>query len=123
MNQCDGCRAGRPLTDAGYHKMSDGPYPDFMACERRRYEAMIEDPSGFTVKLTHLTNKYRESIAPMYGTDHARAKRILFLIADLCSRAEVLHDALEAKAKGDHVMYLRLVTVANAGFDEEAYKC
>ena len=41
-NQCDGCRAGRPLDKNGNHVMGDGEYPDLMACQKSRYEAQGE---------------------------------------------------------------------------------
>ena len=37
VNQCDGCRAGKPL-ERGYHRMgNESEYPDLMKCERERY--------------------------------------------------------------------------------------
>lgn len=38
VNQCDGCRSGRPLDENGNHVMGDGPYDDLMACQRSKYE-------------------------------------------------------------------------------------
>jgi hypothetical protein len=35
-NQCDGCRAGKPLEN-GKHRMGAGTYPDWMACQAKRY--------------------------------------------------------------------------------------
>src|SRR5688500_3641501 len=38
-NSCDGCIAGRPVDEKGRHRMDDGgTYPDFMSCQRHRYE-------------------------------------------------------------------------------------
>ena len=38
MNQCDGCRAGKPLIDGKYHRMGErGAYPDFMSCTAAIY--------------------------------------------------------------------------------------
>lgn len=36
-NQCDGCMARRPFV-RGMHRMTDGAYPDYMWCQRGRYE-------------------------------------------------------------------------------------
>lgn len=36
-NQCDGCRAGRPVNAQGHHVMGDGEYADLMACQREKY--------------------------------------------------------------------------------------
>ena len=38
FNQCDGCRAGRPLTERGLHRMGDGEYPDYLSCQAYRYK-------------------------------------------------------------------------------------
>jgi hypothetical protein len=39
MNQCDGCRAGKPLDQNGNHAMGEpGGYRDLMACQRSKYE-------------------------------------------------------------------------------------
>lgn len=40
VNQCDGCRAGKPLDEHGFHRMgrlTEGAYPDYMACQREKY--------------------------------------------------------------------------------------
>lgn len=38
MNQCDGCRAGKPLDKNGKHRMGEpGKYADLMACTADRY--------------------------------------------------------------------------------------
>jgi hypothetical protein len=38
MNQCDGCRAGKPLDENGNHAMGEpGAYRDLMACQRSKY--------------------------------------------------------------------------------------
>ncbi|MGZ5225338.1 MAG: hypothetical protein ACXWCS_14325, partial [Burkholderiales bacterium] len=36
-NQCDGCRAGRPIDANGNHRMGDGEYGDLMHCQREKY--------------------------------------------------------------------------------------
>jgi 8-oxo-dGTP diphosphatase len=40
LNQCDGCRAGKPVDENGNHEMCDGEgaYSDLMACQRKKYE-------------------------------------------------------------------------------------
>lgn len=38
INQCDGCRAGKPLKNAA-HRMGEGEYPDWMTCQAYRYGA------------------------------------------------------------------------------------
>jgi len=38
INQCDGCRAGRPVDANGNHRMGDGEYGDLMHCQREKYE-------------------------------------------------------------------------------------
>lgn len=37
INQCDGCRAGRPIDKNGNHRMGDGDYPNLQACQRHLY--------------------------------------------------------------------------------------
>lgn len=37
INQCDGCRAGRPVDKNGNHRMGDGDYPNLQACQRHLY--------------------------------------------------------------------------------------
>ncbi|WP_417585417.1 hypothetical protein [Pelagibacterium sp.] len=38
INQCDGCQAGIPADEKGYHRMGKpGGYADLMYCERKRY--------------------------------------------------------------------------------------
>jgi hypothetical protein len=41
MNQCDGCMARIPAIN-GTHQMSQGKYPDYMACTKDRYEEQID---------------------------------------------------------------------------------
>ena len=39
MNQCDGCKAGKPLNGNGNHVMSEhGGYQDLMACQAYKYK-------------------------------------------------------------------------------------
>jgi hypothetical protein len=42
-NQCDGCRAGYPVNERGFHIMGSGKYPDLMACQAYRYRAVQPD--------------------------------------------------------------------------------
>ena len=74
MNQCDGCRAGKPLvklvdgefveaSDGDVHVMGSlapGEYPDLMGCERKLYESrqpfpvtddLDDAPDGSVVEL------------------------------------------------------------------------
>lgn len=54
MNQCDGCRAGKPVDKNGNHRMNDdnsgykNGYPDLMACTADRYEP---EPEAFEVPM------------------------------------------------------------------------
>lgn len=39
INQCDGCQAGIPVNDDGYHRMGKfRAYPDYMACQKGKYD-------------------------------------------------------------------------------------
>lgn len=40
MNQCDGCKAGRPFNSSGHHVMGEpgAAYPDLMACQAHKYK-------------------------------------------------------------------------------------
>ncbi len=50
INQCDGCQAGVPVDEKGYHRMGKpGEYADLMYCERKRYvsePAQAQDERG-----------------------------------------------------------------------------
>lgn len=37
INQCDGCRAGKPVDHNGNHAMGEGRYPDYMCCKKDTY--------------------------------------------------------------------------------------
>lgn len=38
INQCDGCRANKPLNASGFHIMNETTgYPDLMSCTKDRY--------------------------------------------------------------------------------------
>lgn len=38
MNQCDGCKAGKPVDENGNHRMGkEGGYADLMKCEAGKY--------------------------------------------------------------------------------------
>jgi hypothetical protein len=48
MNQCDGCRAGVPITWSSWtpngkpiplHRMGLAAYPDYMACQASKYQS------------------------------------------------------------------------------------
>jgi len=51
LNQCDGCRAGYPLTDRGNHKYPDG---SFMSCTKYRYH----EPGELKEEVEKLVDKY-----------------------------------------------------------------
>lgn len=40
-NQCDGCRAGKPLDSNGNHRMGEGSYPDLMGCQAEKYRRAV----------------------------------------------------------------------------------
>lgn len=40
-NQCDGCNAGVPLDERGYHRMGQpGNYADYMVCQAGKYRPL-----------------------------------------------------------------------------------
>lgn len=42
LNQCDGCRAGKPLENGNRHRMGkEGGYPDFMSCTAKIYKPAL----------------------------------------------------------------------------------
>ena len=50
-NQCDGCIAGIPVDENGSHRMGQGTYPDFMGCQKNKYnkikiEQSTKHPQG-----------------------------------------------------------------------------
>lgn len=40
-NQCDGCQAGKPLKNGAHRMGREGGYPDYMSCQRSKYQAEI----------------------------------------------------------------------------------
>lgn len=66
-NQCDGCRAGKPLENGNRHRMGkEGGYSDFMSCTSKLYKAA-------------LTNEGAEQMArmPVDRSYDVRAKMII----------------------------------------------
>jgi hypothetical protein len=49
-NQCDGCLAGYPVNERGFHIMGSGKYPDPMACQAHRYRATQPDEARELLK-------------------------------------------------------------------------
>lgn len=57
VNNCDGCIAGKPLEN-GYHRMSEGVYPDYMVCQKDKYITLLPQPSqSFIQKFVEEYNK------------------------------------------------------------------
>lgn len=61
MNQCDGCRAGKPLDENGNHRMGEeGKYPDLMGCQAYRYTdhgSLLSDPQIQQIRRAGRDNK------------------------------------------------------------------
>ena len=45
-NSCDGCKAGIPVDEYNYHRMGKGIYPDFMVCQKSKYNKSKVEPSS-----------------------------------------------------------------------------
>ena len=44
-NNCDGCKAGIPVDEYNYHRMGKGIYPDFMICQKDKYNKIKVEQS------------------------------------------------------------------------------
>ena len=44
-NNCDGCKAGIPVDEYNYHRMGKGIYPDFMICQKDKYNKIKVEKS------------------------------------------------------------------------------